>query len=152
MFRKNLISIFNNQKLKTKFLFIYVFCILIPLSVSNFIIIYIVIDSEKKQSYKIAENTADAIHYKISNTIDDALSITIKMYTNKILNDFLDKNFENNIDFYNEYMQLTKNKILDNDYGQYISNYIFYSNNSSLVTGGKLADINSIENEQWYIS
>ena len=152
MFRKNLISIFNNQKLKTKFLLIYVFCILIPLSVSNFIIIYIVIDSEKKQSYKIAENTADAIHYKISNTIDDALSITIKMYTNKILNDFLDKNFENNIDFYNEYMQLTKNKILDNDYGQYISNYIFYSNNSSLVTGGKLADINSIENEQWYIS
>lgn len=152
MFRKNLISIFNNQKLKTKFLFIYVFCILIPLSVSNFIIIYIVIDSEKKQSYKIAENTADAIHYKISNTIDDALSITIKMYTNKILNDFLDKDFENNVDFYNEYIQLTKNKILDTDYGQYISNYIFYSNNSSLVTGGKLADINSIENEQWYIS
>ena len=90
----------DNCNIKKKFYYLYIICILLPLVITDSIIVYIVIRSEKISQYKEMENAANAVQYSLSSTFEQAAGFARKIYMNKYVNEFLDKEYKNTYDYY----------------------------------------------------
>ena len=93
----------DNCNIKKKFYYLYIICILLPLVITDSIIVYIVIRSEKISQYKEMENAANAVQYSLSSTFEQAAGFAKKIYMNKYVNEFLDKEYKNTYDYVTSY-------------------------------------------------
>ena len=60
----------DNYELKKKMYFLFVFCVLLPLIVTDSVIVYNFLDAEKAQRKHEMENISSAVEYSFYNSID----------------------------------------------------------------------------------
>ncbi|MFG6347472.1 MAG: signal transduction protein, partial [Lachnospiraceae bacterium] len=100
---KNILDKLENRiddyNIKKKFYCLYIACILLPLVITDSIIVYIVIRSEKISQYSAMENAANAVKYGLSNAVEQAAGFAKKIYMNKHINEFLDKEYKDAYDY-----------------------------------------------------
>lgn len=148
-FRKQIKKL-DNYTLKKKLYFLYLFCVAVPVIVTNGLILKIVYDTEKASRKRNLENIAEAVEYNITSSFRNAVSITNDMYTNRIISKFLDTEYSSSYDYYNAYDILKRNYILHQSLGLNISNIILYVDNETITNGGKFAKISEIDSTEWY--
>ena len=87
---KNILDKLENRiddyNIKKKFYCLYIACILLPLVITDSIIVCIVIRSEKISQYSAMENAANAVKYSLSNAVEQAAGFAKKIYMNKHIN------------------------------------------------------------------
>ena len=109
---KNIVHSLENRiddyDIKKKFYCLYMVCILLPLVITDSIIVYIVIRSERISQYNEMENAANAVKYSLSNTIEQAAGFSKKIYMNKYINEFLDKEYKDTYDYVTSYYNFFK--------------------------------------------
>lgn len=149
-FFRNQIKKLDNYTLKKKLYFLYIFCVAIPVIVTNGLILKIVYDAEKASRKRNLENIAEAVEYNITSSFSNAVSITNDMYTNRIISKFLDTVYRSPYDYYNAYDSLKRNYILHQSLGLKISNVILYVDNETITNGGKFAKVSEVVNTEWY--
>ena len=127
----------DNYNIKKKFYYLYIICILFPLVITDSIIVYIVIRSEKISQYKEMENAANAVQYSLSNTVEQAAGYAKKIYTNKYVYEFLDKEYQDAYDYVTSYYDFSKGTRLKDMAGQNYVKVTMYSANDTIINGGK---------------
>lgn len=140
----------DNYTLKKKLYFLYLFCVAIPVIVTNGLILKVVYDAEKASRKRNLENIAEAVEYNITSSFSNAVTITNDMYTNKIISKFMDTKYNSPYDYYSAYDYLKRNYILHQSLGLKISNVILYVENETIINGGKFAKISEIRSTDWY--
>jgi two-component system sensor histidine kinase YesM len=140
----------NNKKIKTKTIYLYVTCVLIPVVVTNTFIIGNVMIASRNDGLERIDNIVSSIANDIITSIESAVYITYDMYANTSICNFLDEQYDNHSDFFKEYNKIFDNYLFYSSSKQLISSITLFSDNSTMVNGGRFYRIGAIQSEDWY--
>ncbi len=140
----------DDYKLKKKLLVLYVFCVLIPLIVTDSIVLYIIVHSEQVENQHVMENDASALQYSLSNIIERASGTAKNIYMNEYVEDFLNKEYETAMDYVVAYNTFMKNSLFDSSIGMDNTQVTIYADNETIVNGGEFGRLSSVQETEWY--
>lgn len=80
----------DNFSIRKKMIFIYIFCMLLPITLTDGVIIYTVLHTEAQLRRSEMEDIADAVNYQIFYDVDTVSKVAKSIYANKYINDFLE--------------------------------------------------------------
>ena len=90
----------NNYKLNKKLLFLYVVCVLLPLIVTDSVVIYIALHTEEVKQQHMMENDVNAVQFSFSNSIESAASVVKAVDTNEYIDNFLNEKYESSLSYF----------------------------------------------------
>ena len=140
----------DDFKIKKKFYIMYILCMLLPLILTDSVIIYIVIHSEQVSRRHDMENIANAVQYSLYNGIDSAAELGKSIYMNKYIDEFLDKQYTSSYDYVVSYQDFFKDTLLENSVGMDNVIITMYSENNTIVNGGEFERLEMIKESKWY--
>lgn len=89
----------NNLTVRNKLLLIYVVCVLIPIILTDTVIMYYVNSTYKQSHYREMQHAMERVEYNLSEFVSTCILFTNNMYTDNILDKFLNKKYSSNIDY-----------------------------------------------------
>lgn len=140
----------DNLSIKKKFIQLYIFCVLLPLIITDSVVLYIVDSMESQRQYHEMANVANAVSYNISALVENAGEIAKSMYTNRRVNSFLEKQYESNSDYYAEYQNFFQDSTLENVLGMNQIVFTMYTDNPTVVKGGKIDNMSNLKETAAY--
>lgn len=145
--RDKLYDLLNDFKLNKKLAALFLFCVLIPLIVTDGLILYNAIRAEQTEKQHAMANEASAVQYTLSNSIEQAATIAKSIYTKDGIEVFLNTEYEKPLDYVAAYNELLRDSIF---LGPDSLQYAVYVDNDTVVNGGKFGRLDSVKNTQWY--
>lgn len=139
----------NNYKLNKKLLFLYVVCVLLPLIVTDSVVIYIALHTEEVKQQHMMENDVNAVQFSFSNSIESAASVVKAVDTNEYIDNFLNEKYESSLSYFVA-CNKAKNLLFNNNIGGDSSRMTIYADNETITNGGKFSRLSSIKDEEWY--
>ena len=139
----------NNYKLNKKLLFLYVACVLLPLIVTDSVVIYIALHTEEVKQQHMMENDVNAVQFSFSNSIESAASVVKAVDTNEYIDNFLNEKYESSLSYFVA-CNKAKNLLFNNNIGGDSSRMTIYADNETITNGGKFSRLSSIKDEEWY--
>ncbi len=140
----------NSFKLKTKLQGLYIFCVILPLVLTDGIILYNVLKVEETQKNHEMENLASAVQYNIFSVIQPAATIADTIYTDEEIETFLNRYYRTPLDYVTEYQKFMKTSILGKNVGNVSTRITVYADNKSILNGGEFGRITKIKGTTWY--
>lgn len=140
----------DNYKLKKKLKILYIFSVLLPIIITDSVIVYIFIASENASVQTGMENIASAVKYNFFYDIEEAAGTTKKIYMNKYVNQFMDKQFQNELDYYLSYKAFMKDSLFESSIGSTASSITMYADNPTIVSGGEFKRLSAAKDQDWY--
>lgn len=140
----------DDYEIKKKLRILYVYCVLIPLILTDSVILYIVVQTEHKSMQSGMENIASAVHYNLAYDIESAANATKKIYMNKYVNQFMDKEYKSELDYYLSYQTFMKDSLFESSIGITDSMITMYADNATIVNGGEFSRLETVKNQKWY--
>lgn len=140
----------NNRKIKTKTIFLYVFCVMIPLIVTNIIIISNMLEVSRKEERQNINNIADSIALDITSSIESAVYVTVDLYASASVYNFLDTYYDNEIEYFDAYNRVFENYVFYASSKHLISEITLYSDNHTMNNGGRYYRLDTVRSEEWY--
>lgn len=140
----------DDYKLRKKLKFLYIYCVLLPLIITDSVIIYIFIASENANAQRGMENIASAVKYNFFYDVEEAAGATKKIYMNKYVNQFLDKQFESQLDYFLSYQAFMKDSLFESSIGSTASKITMYADNPTIVSGGVFKRLSPVRDQEWY--
>lgn len=143
-------SFMDDFKIRKKLFILYIVCVILPLIVTDGFIIYFVVHSETTERQHDMENIANAVQYSFTNSINNASGVATNIYMNKYINDFLGKEYEDPLDYVTAYQDYFKNILFDSGVGTDNIIVKMYSDNPTIVRGGKFGGLDEVTDSEWY--
>lgn len=140
----------DDYGLKKKLNFLYLFCVLLPLLITDSIVVYTFIETERVQREHEMENIANAVQYNFCNNIEMTARIAKSIYMNKSIDEFLNKQFMDAFEYVVNYQDLVKDTMLGDNFGLENIRIKMYSDNETIVNGGKGGRVESVKEVPWY--
>lgn len=141
-----IVSLLNKVSIKRKLLLIFLFCVFIPLVVTDSIIMYVIVHTEAKDDIEQMKNMAESAKYTISDYTDFAYNTMLNISENKNVNSVSVIPYENCLEYYSEYYELSKNKLFSNNR----SVVTLYPDNENIVSGGNFQQRSKVADARWY--
>ena len=155
IFRKNkleekLIRALNNLNLNRKLLLLYLLCVLLPLLITDGFILTSIISNERSQFNEEMKTVAKNVSADFINSIKTASDVSNNMYVDRSIYTFLDTPFNDNEDFYTRYYEWIRQNGYQSLYLPHLARFIFVADNNTIVPGGNIYTLKSVEDNNWY--
>ena len=115
--RNKLDKYLNNLKIKKKLFLLYFYCVMLPLVLTDAVILGITIRDEYDAKQEMLRNAVSSVMYNLNSAVENAVTISKNIYFNKYINEFLNTEFASNLDYYNRYQELLKDSLFDSSLG-----------------------------------
>lgn len=143
----------NNFQIRTKLLLIYFFCVLIPIIFTDAIIMFTVNKNENEGQLKELTNVMERVKSNLSDTVDGCILFTYNLYSDEKLDEFLSKQYENHLDYYEDYTNMLKYKSLSYNYNYgRLYKILIFADNDTMINGGSIAKLDTAKDAAWYKS
>lgn len=140
----------NNITLSRKLTILYICCVLLPLVVTDSVILYIVVNNQQIKQKHAMENEASAIQYELTNSIDYAAATAKQIYMNEYIERYLNHEYEDALAYVEAYQDFMKTTLFKGGAGMDNSIITMYADNPTIVNGGEFSRMSVIENTGWY--
>ena len=140
----------DNIPIRRKFMQLYILCVLVPLIITDSVVFYIVGGLERTREYHKMVNIANSVSYNINRMVDNAGEIAKSIYTNKNANTFLEKEYDSSSEYYGAYRDFFQNTILENVLGMNQIIFTMYTDNNTVIRGGKIDNMASLKKTEAY--
>lgn len=140
----------NDYTLKRKLQVLYVFCILMPLFLTDGMILRNMMRSEQKRQQYEMQRVADAVSYHLSNRAEYAASMAKEIYLNREIERFLNTQFTSGLDFFVQKQEFLKDTLFESSIGIDGTRLTMYADNGTIINGGEFGRLSSVENTEWY--
>ena len=110
-------SYLNKLTLRKKMVLLFVFCVLVPLVVTDGIVFYNVYRIGQITKMKELESDAEAVRYSIQEGLEYPASVIRNIYKNYRIEELLNKKYKTALDYYNEYAVFKKNSLYESMLG-----------------------------------
>lgn len=142
----------NNLSIKIKLFGIFFFAVLIPIITSNYIIYNNVANSIIKEQENELQSIIQKVVYNLDRVMHDSMSVSNQLYKSKILDDFISKEYEDPIEYYEQYIYMLENNFLRYYYNsQNEYSITIYTDNSTVLNSGEIVKISQkVKEENWY--
>ncbi len=142
---------FNNLTIRSKLLLLYIFCVLIPIIITDAIIMYTVNVNYNESQLRDLRHAIERVEYNLGQNIEACTLFTNNMYTDSLLDKFLNKQYSSFNDYYDEYNKMLDNNSLSYNYNAGLLYKIeIFADNDTMIGGGKISTINAVKNSLWY--
>ncbi|WP_416151390.1 sensor histidine kinase [Salipaludibacillus sp. HK11] len=142
---------FNNIKLRNKLIIMYIFCVFVPIILTNVIFYNVTIDNIKNQKEHDMDLVLEQITGEFISAVDQAIGISAAFYTDTRFYDFFETDYDTVIEYIENY------EIYMRDYNNYtplyysIQGITFYTDNPSVIYAGGISPITEDTREyEWY--
>ena len=153
LIRKSLIKFLNNIKLHNKFLIMYVFCVIIPLVITDVLIF----NSIYTKEYNSRVHDLDNVAAKYISTIDTTLVYNTRIARaiagNRQLNDFLDGEYEDLSDYFEQYYSFDNKSFfqsLVNLVTTRNDQLMIYVDNPTIFESLNFKQLSKVKDKEWY--
>lgn len=140
----------NNYNVKKKLMILYICCVILPIFITDSIILSIILNEEKQEQNYEMKNIADAVQYNLKNAVDDATNMITNVYMNKAMRDFLEKEYTSELDYFIASHDFLGGSFYETSFSTSNSSIVIFSDNDTIVNGGHIARIAEVRDEQWY--
>lgn len=140
----------DDFRMKKKLFVLYVFCVLMPLVLTDSFIIYVVFHSEQVARQHAMENVANAVSYNFVSHVENAAEMARNLYINRSLNEFLAKEYDDALEYVMAYYTYFQKSIFDAGMSSNNIGIKLYTDNETIIKGGKCNSIASIRGSDWY--
>ncbi|WP_270563990.1 sensor histidine kinase [Clostridium beijerinckii] len=145
-------KILNNYSIRSKLIIIYLFCVLIPMIVTNSIV-YITIKSNEVREQRITmEHAIERVKYNLSSVLDDCVLVSNHLHNDITLNDFITRRYDNLLDYYERYNYLLQNNVINYYYNsQHVYQVTIYTDNDTISNSSNFRKLTSeTRQSEWY--
>lgn len=147
---KIIVRFFNRMKLNRKFLIIYVCCLILPLIITDTIVLYSLIKSESNDLRHDRESEAANYVSILNNNLDFITKIGSTFYNSRELNEFVTTRYESDYDYLVAHSKFVNSSYIKTINGLNSDEILVYTNNSTVLNGGTFHNLEQAENELWY--
>ncbi len=140
----------NNIALSRKLTILYVCCVLLPLVVTDGIVLYIVVNNQHTKQQHAMENEASAIQYSLTNSIEYAAATAKQIYMNEYIERYLNCEYAEPLAYVEAYQDFVKTTLFRSGAGMDNSIITMYADNPTIVNGGEFSQLSVIKNADWY--
>ncbi len=142
-------GIMDDLTIRRKLVVLFVFCVLMPLIVTDTVIIWLINrDEETKKQFEMG-NIATSVRNDVINTVEEAVNATKGVYINRKINEFLDKEYETPSDFYSARYEMLNQPFTSINIGSREQIIVMYTDNPTIVGGGTFGRLDSQQGEEW---
>ncbi len=140
----------DNIALGRKLTILYVCCVLLPLVVTDSVVLYIVVNNQHTKQQHAMENEASAIQYSLMNSIEYAAATAKQIYMNEYIERYLNCEYAGPLAYVEAYQDFVKTTLFKGGAGMDNSIITMYADNPTIVNGGEFSQLSAIENADWY--
>lgn len=145
-----LINYLNKISLKKKLVLIQLICVILPLILTDSVIISLFVNAQKEEELRLMHNIGDSVAYTISEYRDQATSLLQDIYMNKKINQFNNRIFSNTLDYVVAKYELSQDTLFTVKLSSSRYKVTIYSKAIGLVNGGGFQRLENAFAEQWY--
>ncbi len=147
---RRLERLFNDISVRKKLRYLYYFCILVPIVLTDAVILMSLIRAEGAERRREMADVASAVQYSLSNFVEGPSVIAKTIYLDSSLQDFLEREYASPEEYYTSYQHIRNVSVLKGISG--IDNTVItvYTDNETLVNGGGFLKVSEVEREDWY--
>lgn len=143
-------KLFYRVKLRNKMILLFVFCVIIPLLVTDGIVFFNVYRMNKITIAQELSSDAMAIKYGMVNYFEYPAALIQNIYKNETIEELLDRQYERPVDYYNEYIKFKKLSLYESWLGAGRDKVSIYADNDTILNGFMFYKLAPIRDEMWY--
>ena len=136
--------------LSGKLLVMQIFCVILPIFITDAVIIGIAVTGERQLVRQDMENTAGVVKYLISDHVNSAALFARNIYSNRYVNEFISKNFVSELDYYNSQLEFIRDSLYPISMHVEFNGAVIYADNKGIVNGGYFKRLSMAEGKDWY--
>lgn len=140
----------NDFNLKKKLHILYIYCMLIPLIITDSVILFIVVQSERVEQRHVMENDASAVIYNLSREVENAAMKAKNIYMNGYIEEFLNRQYETPLDYVTGHQAFMKNSLFETSMGTDNTVVTIYADNDTIINGGHFIRLSDVRETEWY--
>lgn len=140
----------NNYNIGKKLLYIYIFCVIVPLVITDVLIMTLLVRAQKKDLNHEYDSICNAVEMELDYAIADALRRVNEIYANRDMYKFLDTTFEDGYDYYVQWYDFIQRSGFSSNYDHNIAGITMYADNPTLINGGYFQQMERAMEYNWY--
>lgn len=145
-----IINFLGKQKLNRKFLFMYLFCVLLPLIITDVFLFQSVFDAELKTQSNYRDMSIESYLNYMENLLKYDENVAQAIDINKNINEFVNTPYDAPYDYYDEWMTTFSDSFFSTLSDIKQDRIVIYSNNPTMLNGGYFHNLSEAQNEKWY--
>lgn len=106
--------------------------------------------TEADQRDKLEQMVVSSAEQYISASVENITAIAQNLYSNESLLAFLNRRYSSSAEYYDAYFELRSNNSLSAAENRSISEFYIYTDNATILQGGDLYPVSSVQDEEWY--
>ena len=144
-------EIVNDYSIKKKLILFYLCCVLLPLFITDSVILGIIYSGEVSDKRDEIEGIASAVEAELDYNLEEAAKMANAIYLSRYINEFLDQRFDSGVDFFEASLDIEKKNFYEISGSSSSAIYItMYSDNETIVNGNHFYKMSAAKNEKWY--
>lgn len=147
-FEKNLITFLNKYRLRTKLVFLFVICVILPIVIIDSLVMNLIVNAEREKTNYEMMTISDAVAIDFDEKISQAEMIANRFYISSYMNNYIDKDYADPTEYYAAYYDMHQNLLKMVNANDFY--YSFYTDNPTIVPGGCFFPIKTIEDTEEY--
>ncbi|MBP5493164.1 MAG: histidine kinase [Clostridiales bacterium] len=150
MLKRMLTKLLNNMRLHNKFLIMYFFCVIIPLVITDSVVLLAVYRQEYNERLYSMDYVAGRYQSDIQSVVNYEANIARAVCENPELNQFLDKTYTDSFDYYVNYYSFISNSFFETINGIRSDTINIYVDNPTIGNGRYFRPLSTAINTEWY--
>ncbi|MBP5261303.1 MAG: histidine kinase [Clostridiales bacterium] len=150
MIKVALSNYFGRLKLNKKFLIIYIFCVILPLVMTDTFLLRSVFEAELKNQSYTRDTAIDSYMNYIGNTMEYDANVASAIDLNKNLNRLINTYYDNPYEYYDRMMNTVSDSFFTTLSDMKWDRIVIYSDNPTMLRGNYFHYMDEAEDEQWY--
>jgi len=140
----------NNLSLKKKLRYLYFLCILVPIFLTDIVILHALTKNEHAEQLHQMEKIAKSVQSMLSAATEDSALISTSLYMDNSLQDFVSRQYASPQDYFSSYREYIHNSLLQGV--SRITNSVIrvYADNETLINGSEFARLSTVSQVPWY--
>lgn len=149
---ERIVRLLNKFSLRHKLLILYVFCVAVPIVLTDGFFVSLFIKNSRLEMEKNMEMAAYNAETDFKAIFDTSMNMSKSLYINYKVNSFLETRFENNSEFYSAAVQFLDETGINTYALGEVTKVVLCADNDTLVSSGNFCDLSRVEGTVWYTS
>ena len=141
---------FGRLKLNKKFLLMYIFCVILPLVITDVMLFRSVFNAEVTDQRHYRETAIESYYNYLADLLSYDNNVATAIDLNKTINRFINAPYKDPYDFYYSYSQTFSNSFFSTLSDLNWDRIVIYSDNLTMLNGGYFHNLSEARNEVWY--
>ncbi len=150
--QKLIISRLDSVNLRQKLNMVQVFCVILPLLITDSLLMFSMIRTETRANIDQIQKTADSVSYTLSDSFDYPIHLATNIYNNRYVNEFITQQHEDPLEYYQNQLRFMRESLFETVLAKHSFRATIYADNDSILNGGNFYRLSSLEDDSWYQS